>query len=216
MKKVLIIGANGKIGKILTNKMKEAEDFSPVAMIRKEEQKSYFKDLGVETKLVSLEGELDDIESAVKGLDAVVFTAGSGGSTGQDKTLTVDLDGAVKTMEAAKANEVKRFVIVSALGADDRSFWDKSGIKPYYVAKHFADRTLKTIGLDYTIIRPGMLKDDAGTGKITLEDPMSAESVQREDVAEVILTSLRQDNTIGKVIEFNNGDKNIEEAVASI
>ncbi|MBL3657644.1 SDR family oxidoreductase [Fulvivirga sediminis] len=216
MKKILIIGANGQIGKILTNKMKDTGDFTPVAMIRKDEQKSYFEDLGVDTKLVSLEGEVEDIEKAVEGLDGVVFAAGSGGSTGQDKTLTVDLDGAVKAMEAAKAKGVKRFVMVSALGADDRSFWDKSGIKPYYVAKYFADRTLKNIGLDYTIVRPGMLKDGDGTGKITLQDPMSAESVKREDVAEVILAALQQHNTIGKVIEFNNGENEIKEAIAAV
>ncbi|UII24021.1 SDR family oxidoreductase [Fulvivirga ligni] len=216
MKKVLIIGANGKIGKILVSKMKDGEDFTPVAMIRKEEQKDYFNNLNVETVLESLEGEVKPLSEAMKGMDAVVFSAGSGGNTGQDKTLTVDLDGAVKTMEAAKQAGVSRYVIVSALGTDDRTFWEKSGIKPYYVAKHFADKTLKSIGLDYTIVRPGRLLDEEGNGKITTVEPASKESVPREDVATVIYESLLNDSTIGKIIEFNQGDTDIKNAVASI
>ena len=129
---VLIIGAHGKIGRIVAEKMKASSKFNPTAFIRKEEQKSFFDERGIPVKIASLEDGVEKIAEAMKGFDAVVFTAGSGGKTGPDKTLAVDLDGAVKTMIAAEKMGVKRYVMVSAYLADDRSRWEASGIKPYY------------------------------------------------------------------------------------
>ncbi|MDR9488118.1 SDR family oxidoreductase [Salibacter sp.] len=215
MKKVLIIGANGKVGKHITKKMKESNDFTPTALIRKEEQKSHFDDLGVDSKVVSLEDSVDKLKEAISSNDAVVFTAGSGGNTGSDKTLTVDLDGAVKTMEAAKYAGVNRYVMVSAMMADNRKVWEKlEGMKPYYVAKHYADRLLKSIGLDYTILRPGLLLDEEGTGKIDIENPASKKGVPREDVAATVLATLRNDKSKNKIFEFNTGDTEIERVVS--
>lgn len=215
MKKVLIIGANGKVGKHITKKMKDSDDFTPTALIRKEEQKSHFDDLGVDSKVVSLEDSVDKLKEAISGHDAVVFTAGSGGNTGSDKTLSVDLDGAVKTMEAAKSASVDHYVMVSAMMADNRKVWEKlEGMKPYYVAKHYADQILKSSGLDYTILRPGLLLDEEGTGKIEIENPASKKGVPREDVAATVLASLRSDNSKNKIFEFNTGDTEIERVVS--
>lgn len=216
MKKVLIIGANGKVGKKLTKQLNEASEFAPVALFRSEDQKEYFKELGVDYQIVSLEDSVDVIAGVMTGMDAIVFSAGSGGKTGYDKTLAIDLDGAVKAMDAAEKAGVKRFVIVSALNTDNRSFWNDSGMKPYYIAKHYADRILKSSNLDYTIVRPGQLLDDAGTGKITTTDPADNKSVPREDVASLIVEVLKHDNTIGKIVEFNQGDTLIEKAVSDI
>lgn len=216
MKKVLIIGANGKVGRILTEKLQESSDFTPTAVFRSEAQKSFFEERKIENQVISLEGDLEELAAAMNGMDAVVFSAGSGGKTGDDKTLTVDLDGAVKSMEAAIKAKVKRFVMVSGLQADDRNAWDASGIKPYYIAKHYADRILKSIGLDYTIVRPGLLLDEKGTGRITTENPSSKEGVPREDVAQLIVEVLRQDKSIGKIIEFNGGEFPINEVVRDL
>ncbi|MCX2744021.1 SDR family oxidoreductase [Mangrovivirga sp. M17] len=216
MKKVIVIGATGKIGKILSEKLSDEADFEIKAAFRNEDKKDFFEDRNIEFTILNLEDPVDKIAEAIEGADVVVFTAGSGGSTGPDKTLVVDLDGAVKSMEAAKKANVNRYVIVSAMKADNREMWDKSGIKPYYVAKHYADRVLKDIGLDYTIIRPGRLLDEDGTGKITTENPEKNKSVPREDVAAVIVEVLKNDNTIGKIVEFNQGDKEISEAIGNI
>ena len=213
---VLIIGAHGQIGQILTDKMKDAADFTPVALIRKTEQEQSFRDKGVEARVASLEDSVDDLAARMQGIDAVVFTAGSGGSTGADKTLTIDLDGAVKAMEAAAQSGIKRFVMVSAIGSGDRSNWTNPDMKPYYVAKHYADRMLQESDLDYTILRPGMLKNEDGTGNINVSSPKESKSVPRPDVAEVILAVLRDKTTIGKVIPFNRGDVPIAEAVGSL
>jgi len=213
---VLIFGANGQIGKMIAEKMKESPDFNPTAVIRKKEQQDAFDSLGIPTQLADLEGSIEELASIMDGQDTVLFTAGSGGKTGPDKTLTVDLDGAVKTMEAAVQKNVKRYVIVSALKTGDRDAWNDSPIKPYYVAKYYADEFLKSSGLDYTILRPGRLQDDAGTGKITIDDPASQPGVAREDVAALAIEVLKHVNTIGKVISFNNGDDPIPEVVRGI
>ncbi len=214
--KVLIIGANGQIGQLIIDKMNDSSDFTPTAFIRSEDQVSQFKSKGIATAVASLEGPVDDLAKKMKGQDAIIFTAGSGGKTGPDKTLTVDLDGAVKAMEAALSSGVKRFVMVSSLRADNREVWEKSGIKPYLVAKHYADRILKEIGLDYTILRPGRLLDEPGTGQITLKNPTDQKGVPRADVASLAVEVLRHPVTISKVIEFNTGDTPITEAVQSL
>lgn len=216
MKKVLVFGANGKVGRILTQKLDDSHSFEPIAVFRKEEQRDFFRKIGVDYRILSLEDTVDTISSVMEGIDAIVFTAGSGGKTGDDMTLAIDLDGAVKTMEAAKKANIKRFVMVSAIYADDRSQWKASGINGYYIAKHYADRILKNSGLDFTIIRPGLLLDDAGTGKITIENPESKNGVPRADVANLILEVLAQKNAIGKIITFNQGNVPITDIVSEL
>ncbi len=213
MQTVLIIGAHGQVGQILTDKLKASSDFTPVALIRKEEQRAMFREKAVEARLASLEDSVDRIAEQMNGIDAVVFSAGSGGSTGPEKTLTIDLDGAVKAMEAAKSRGIDRFIMVSALFTGDRDKWPEE-MKPYYVAKHYADRMLQTIGLDYTIVRPGTLKNEAGTGKIDTAQPGDTpRDVPREDVASVIVEVLGNQASIGKVISFSRGETPIAEAI---
>ena len=214
--KVLIVGANGKIGTILSERLSQEENFEPLAMIRKEEQKEKFDQLGISTIQGDLSDSVEELEKVVKKSDAVVFTAGSGGGTGAEKTLEIDLGGAVKTALAAEKANVKRFVLVSAAGADDRSFWSKSGIKPYYVAKHFADEALKNSALDYTILRPTRLTDDSGKGKIKVgKSPADLNNeIAREDVANTILEVLKNEKSSKhKVIEFSQGETAIAEAI---
>lgn len=213
MKKILIIGANGKVGRMITRKMKESSDLEPVAMIRKESQGAYFDEMKVEHRVGSLEGSISSLRDVIKDVDGVVFTAGSGPDTGHDKTLAVDLDGAVKSIEAAKENGIPRYVMISALNTGKRDAWEESPIKPYYIAKYYGDEMLKESGLDFTIIRPGKLSDEDGSGKITIEFPENRNGVSREDVASLVLEVLENDNTIGKVIEFNQGDSPISEVI---
>jgi len=213
--KVLIIGAHGKIGQLVTKKMKAAEQFSPTAFIRKKEQQPVFDEMGVPVKIASLEGSVGEIAAAMKGFDAVVFTAGSGGKTGFDKTLEIDLDGAVKSMIAAEQVGLKRFVMISAYLADDRPKWDASGIKPYYIAKHFADKELQRTFLDYTILRPVRLTDEDGTGKVTINAASEGiqKTIPREDVATTILEVLEHPETSGKIMVMSTGETPIKKAI---
>lgn len=216
-KKILIIGAHGKIGQILTKKLADSGDYRPVAFLRKEAQKSEFSNLDADTVIGDLESSVDELAEKFKGCDAAVFTAGSGGSTGADKTLAIDLDGAVRSMEAAVKAGIDRFVMVSAAGSDHRAFWDKAGMKPYYVAKHYADEMLRNTGLDYTILRPVKLTDGEETGRFKAAG--SPESLNKEitraDVSESILYLLNNTSTFGKTIEISNGEETMEDAIQS-
>ncbi|MEX2585259.1 MAG: SDR family oxidoreductase [Balneolaceae bacterium] len=215
MKRVLIIGANGKVGRILADKLSSSR-MSPTAAIRKESQKKYFEQQNIDTRIADLEESVESLADAMTGIDAVVFSAGSGGSTGLDKTFSIDLDGAVKSMEAAKKARVSRYVMVSAIHAGDRNAFQQSPIKSYYIAKYYADRLLMSMKLDYTILRPGRLLDKPGSGRITITNPAESRGVPREDVAELARLALIHDNTIGKAIKFNQGETPIEEIVKSL
>jgi len=213
--KVLVAGSNGQIGSILVQKLKESKDLSPTAMIRKEDQKTKFEKMDVSTVVGDLEWDTAKLEKVVTGFDAIVFTAGSGGSTGADKTLLIDLDGAVKMIEAAEAQDVSRFVMVSALGASSRERWNDA-LKSYYVAKHFADEALQRSSLDYTIVRPGRLLNEPGIGQIKAGSEVERGSIPREDVADVLVEVLRQTGTIGKSFDVVSGETDISEAIATL
>lgn len=216
--KVLVFGANGQIGKLLVKQLSDSERYTPVAAVRKEEQKNQFESEGVESVIANLEDSIDVLSKAVKGVDAVVFTAGSGGHTGADKTMMIDLDGAVKTMEAAKNTGVSRYIIVSAIGAHKwhEKTVDSESASYYRAAKFYADQWLLNSGLDYTIVRPGKLLNNQGTGKVKVSESLERASIPREDVASAIVSVLENDNTIGKGFDIVSGNTDIETAVGNI
>ncbi|WP_449539783.1 SDR family oxidoreductase [Ferdinandcohnia sp. Marseille-Q9671] len=213
--KVCVVGANGQIGKQVVDLLKKSSEHTPIAMVRKQEQVAYFKDLGVDTVLASISEDVDSISEAITGCDAIVFTAGSGGHTGPDQTLLIDLDGAVKTIEAAEQSNVKRFVMVSALGAHKRENWNEA-IRPYYVAKHYADRMLMLSELTYTILRPGGLLNEEGTGKVYVGEELTRGSIPRADVAKTIVAALTEENTYYQSFDLVSGELPITDALKNI
>lgn len=208
---VFVIGANGQIGKQLVERLHEEGKHQVTAMVRKQEQLDDFTSKGYQAVLGDLEGDVSSLEQAMSGMDVVVFAAGSGGSTGADKTLLIDLDGAAKSIEAAQKENIKQFIMLSALKAEDRSAWPEE-MKPYYVAKHHADRLLESSGLTYTIVRPGALTDDAGTGNVKIGDIDTGE-VPRADVAAFLAHVIGHDNAKNKAIDLVKGDTSIEDTL---
>lgn len=215
MMKVLVAGANGQIGKQLTFLLHEHDAYSVKAMVRREEQAAYYREAGIECVIANLEGSVKELAEAARDCQAVVFTAGSGGATGYDKTLLIDLDGAVKMVEAAEEAKVPRFVMVSAIGAHHRESWN-GDIKPYYAAKHYADRMLRHSSLSYTIIRPGGLLNEPGTGRITAAENIKGGSIPREDVAKTILLALDEEHTFRRSFDLISGETPISEALSSL
>ncbi|RKQ33525.1 SDR family oxidoreductase [Oceanobacillus halophilus] len=214
--KVLLIGANGQIGKHVVQLLKDSKEHTLRAMVRSEEQAQELKKSGVEAVVANLEGSVAEIAEAMNGCDAVIFSAGSGGKTGPDKTLLVDLDGAVKSVEAAEKAGAKRFVMVSAFQAHDRESWKDSPIKPYMVAKHYADRLLVASELNYTIVRPGGLLNEPGTGQVKAAENLEAGTIPREDVARVVVSALNKENTYKRSFDLISGENSVEEALKSI
>ncbi|RSD26083.1 SDR family oxidoreductase [Mesobacillus subterraneus] len=213
--KVLVVGANGQIGKQLVEMIHDSKHHEVRAMIRKQEQEATFREKGIDTVLASLEGTVDEIAAAACGCDAIVFTAGSGGHTGLDQTLLIDLDGAAKTVEASEKAGIKRFIMVSALQAHNRENWSEA-IKPYYAAKHYADRILLQSGLNYTIIRPGGLLNETGTGKVKVAENLDRGSIPRSDVAKTIFAALNEENTFWKSFDLISGDVEIKDALKKL
>ncbi len=213
--KVLVVGANGQIGQKIVKHIQESEEHSPVAMVRKSEQKERLEKEGIETVLANLEDSVDELAKVLSGVDGVIFSAGSGGSTGADKTLLIDLDGAIKMMEAAEQAGVDRFLLISAIGADKRENWSEE-IKSYYVAKYYADKALENSSLNYTIIRPGALINEPGTGKVWAGTDFEYGKVPREDVARVAVASLAAEPTYRKAFNLLSGETSIEEAVTRL
>ncbi|WP_233399141.1 SDR family oxidoreductase [Idiomarina abyssalis] len=215
MMKVAVIGANGKIGQHLVEQMQHAKTHEVIAVVRKEAQQKAWQERGVTAKLGDLEGPVSKWQALFDGVDAVVFTAGSGASTGDDKTLLVDLDGAVKTMEAAEAAGVERYVMVSAWQSNNRENWADS-LLPYYAAKHYADRELMRTNLNWTIVRPGALTDEEATGKVVVGDSLAPGSVPREDVASVLRRCLDENGTEHKAFDLMAGDSEVERSLQSM
>jgi len=215
-KNILVIGAHGKIGQHLINKLSDINDFKAAAFLRDPEQVKDFRGEKVEAVIGNLEDSVEDLSSQFEKYDTIVFTAGSGGSTGLDKTVAVDLDGAGRAIDAAKQAGIKKFIMVSAAGADNRAVWDKSGIKNYYVAKYYADEYLRNSGLNYAILRPTALTDDAGAGKIKASENFEDlnPKISREDVAETVIHLMKMGETNLGTIEISSGEDSIEKALA--
>lgn len=210
---VLLIGANGQIGQRIVRLAKEKRDISLKAMVRKEVQAEKLQADGTEAVLADLEGSVEELTEAMKDADAVIFTAGSGGHTGADKTILVDLDGAAKAVEAAEKANVKRFIMISAMQAHNRETWVDSPIKPYMAAKHYADRILAASKLNYTIIRPGGLQNEPGTGKVQAGELLERGAISREDVAQTVLESLPNENTYHRGFDLIAGEQSIKDAL---
>ena len=206
MMKTLVVGAAGKIGRVLCARCAE-EKLNVVAMARAPEQLIQLGALGLQTVQADLLGEL---EHAFDGVEQVVFTAGSGGHTGPDMTLMVDLHGAVRCIDLVVAAEVKHFVMVSAARVD-RVLTGPPKLRPYFAAKAAADRILRESGLHYTILRPGRLTDQEPTGRIRRNLEVAPEElvITRADVAECVLAVLDDPVRESRTIDLLNGDEPI-------
>ncbi|WP_115720375.1 SDR family oxidoreductase [Gallaecimonas mangrovi] len=213
---VLLIGATGGVGRLLVPMLQDSPRHQLRVIARKAEQVADFKAKGIDAVQASLEGSVDALADAMAGVDAVIFSAGSGGSTSSDKTLLVDLDGAVKAMEAAEQADVSQFLMVSAIQAHHRENWHES-LLPYYAAKHYADRLLIASDLDYTIVRPGTLTNDAGTGKVKVATNITGGgTIAREDVAKVLLACLDNPQSSRQAFDLVSGDTPIADALNNL
>jgi len=211
---VVIVGGHGKIALRLEKLLAERGD-SPRGIIRSTEQAKDLEEIGAEPIVLDIEN-VDDISDALAGAGAVVFAAGAGPGSGPARKRTVDYGGAVKLADAAGRQGIRRYLIVSAIGANHPERWSDQ-MRPYYEAKAEADKAVLESGLDYTIVRPGRLTDDAGTGRVQVAETLeSGGSVTRDDVAAVIAECLLADNTIGKSFDVLNDGTPIPDAVRSL
>jgi uncharacterized protein YbjT (DUF2867 family) len=210
---VVVAGGHGKVGLRLLRRLAERSDRAR-GLIRNPDHAADLEAVGAEPVLSDLEQE-DDLAPHVEGADAIVFAAGAGPGSGPARKQTMDLGGAVKLIDAARAVGIARYVIVSSMGAGNPE--RASGpMRPYLEAKTQADGRLAASGLDYTIVRPGGLTDEPGSGRIRAGLELSFGQVSRDDVAATLVAVLDADNTIGKTFDLLAGDTPIEEAVRAL
>ena len=213
--RVAIAGGHGQIALRLAKIMSERGD-EVVALIRNPDHADEVKRAGAEPAVVDLEhASEDDVASAISGSNAVVFAAGAGPGSGAERKDTMDYGGAVKLIAAAKQAGVGRYVIVSSMGANPNAAGDDT-FSVYLRAKGRADDAVRVSGLDATVIRPGGLTNDAGTGQVRLGEKLPRGQVTRDDVAAVLVAVLDSPSTIGRTADLISGDTPIAEAVAAL
>jgi uncharacterized protein YbjT (DUF2867 family) len=180
-------------------------------LIRNADYADEVRHAGAEPVLCDLETE-HDVSSVVSSADAVVFAAGAGPGSGAPRKLSMDRDGAIKLIEAARRAGIKRFVMISAMNAEERR--GDEVFQTYLRAKAEADQALRQSGLDYTIVRPGRLTNKPGCGLVSLAASLPRGEIPRADVAAVIAHVLDTPTTVGCQFDVTSGEQEIVEAVA--
>jgi len=213
--RVAIAGGHGQIALRLATVLSQRGD-EAVALIRNPDHADDVRQAGAEPAVVDLEhASEDDVVQAIAGSDAVVFAAGAGPGSGPERKETMDYGGAVKLIAAAKQAGVGRYVIVSSMGADPDALGDNT-FSVYLRAKGRADDAVRASGLDATVVRPGGLTNDVGTGRVNLGESVPRGQISRDDVAAVLATVLDSPNTIGRTLDLIGGDTPVAEAVEAI
>lgn len=195
---ILVAGATGQTGLRLI-KMLKAQGHSPIALVRESSDTGPLPS-GVELR----QGDLTNLQDGVcDGCDVVIFAAGSGSSTGPEMTDKVDRDGARRLVDLAARAGVRRFVMLSSVGADDPDVDSK--LEHYLRAKHKADEHLMASGLEYAILRPVSLTDDEGTRSMRFGDDVDVTGkAARGDVAAVLATAVDDPEWTGKVLTMQS------------
>ncbi|MCW3015444.1 MAG: NAD-dependent dehydratase [Solirubrobacterales bacterium] len=209
---VVVAGAHGKVGRRLTRLLRARGD-RVRGLIRKEAETQDVLADGAEPIVCDLESAtVEDVVGAVTGADAVVFAAGAGPGSGAARKLTMDRDGAIRLLRAAEQTGVPRYVMVSSVGAENPPAGDDV-FAVYLQAKAEADAVLMASALAWTIVRPGRLTDEPGTGRVRVDTEPHRGEVPRNDVAAVLDAVLHTERTVARILYVNSGDLPILDAL---
>ncbi|MGW7076924.1 SDR family oxidoreductase [Streptomyces sp. NPDC054866] len=214
--RIVIAGGHGQIA-LRLERLLAARGDEVVGLVRRAGQEADLREAGAEAALCDLESaSVDEVAGLLEGADATVFAAGAGPGSGADRKITVDRDAAVLFADAAERAGVRRYVVVSSMGADPAHEGDEI-FDAYLRAKGEADASVRgRKALDWTILRPGMLTDDAGTGLVRLEASTGRGPVPRDDVAAVLAELVDSAATAGLTLELISGTTPVSVAVKSV
>jgi uncharacterized protein YbjT (DUF2867 family) len=215
--RVVIAGGHGKIALVLERLLSQRGD-SVAGLIRNPEQTADLEAAGAEPVVIDLEkASVDAVAEHLRGAHAVVFAAGAGPGSGAARKETVDRDAAILLADAAEAAGVDRYLMISAMAADPHATAEDPVFEAYLRAKGVADDAIRARGaLSWTVVRPGMLTNDAGTGSVTAGESTGRGSIAREDVAAVLVAVLDEPRTAGQTFDLISGETPITEAVAAL
>jgi len=214
MSRIVVVGGHGRTGLLLVEQLVKG-GHAVVATIRNPKHMAELVKRGAETVVLDLEKSTGpDFQQAFRGADAIVFAAGSG--TGEASAL--DRTGLVKTARAAKQAGVSRYVTIASIGASTgmrlTGKWATEEMRDYYKQKRAGNAYLRKSGLDWTILEPGELTEDPGTGKVTLSEArIETGEIPRADVAATIVAVLAEPKTIGHSFQLVGGKTPIRTAL---
>ncbi|UZJ30793.1 NAD(P)H-binding protein [Streptomyces endophytica] len=216
--RIVIAGGHGQIALRLERLLAKRGD-EVAGIVRRPEQAGDLLAAGAEPVVCDLESaSVEDVARHLEGADAAVFAAGAGPGSGTERKDTVDRAAAALFADAAEAAGVRRFLVISSMGADREP---PEGTDPvfaaYLRAKGAADADVRSrAGLDWTILRPGRLTDGPGTGLVTLADATGRGDIPRDDVAATLVELLDEPRTIGRTLELIGGDVPVADAVGTV
>ncbi len=211
--RIVIAGGHGKVALLLTRRLAARGD-DVVGLVRNPDHVADVEAAGGTATVLDLEhSSVREVVPALAGADGVVFAAGAGPGSGAARKDTVDRGAAALLAQAAEEAGVPRYLLVSSMGADrpDQASDDVFGA--YLRAKAASEADLRSRDLDWTILRPGGLTDDAATGRVRLEPSVPRGSVPRDDVAAVLVALLDEPATAGLTLELVGGDDLVDAAV---
>lgn len=213
MTRILIFGGHGKVA-LLLEPLLVAQGHTVTAVIRNPAHETEVAATGAQPVVADVELlDVEQLTNLIAGNDVVIWSAGAGGGN-PGRTYAVDRDAAIRSMDAAEAAGVERYLMVSWLGSRaDHGVAADSSFFPYADAKWAADEHLAASELDWTILAPGTLTSDPPTGRIEL-DPTGRGEVPRADVAATVAAAIADDSTIGRTIRFGGGAEVIGHAIA--
>jgi uncharacterized protein YbjT (DUF2867 family) len=212
---VVVAGGHGKVA-LRLERLLAGGGHRARGIVRNPEHVGDLEAAGAEAVVLDLEqASSEDVAGVLSGADAAVFAAGAGPGSGPARKRTVDLGAAVKLVEACRRAGVRRYVIVSSIGAHDPA--GSEAMRPYLEAKAEADAAVMASGLEWTVVRPGSLTDEPGTGLVRVETELGHRGpVPRDDVAATLVAVLQTPSTVGSVFELFAGDTPIAEALARL
>ncbi|MER7570365.1 SDR family oxidoreductase [Streptomyces sp. NPDC057806] len=214
--RTVIAGGHGQIA-LRLERLLSARGDEVAGIIRRAEQGDDLREAGAEPVVLDLESAtVEEVATHLRGADAAVFAAGAGPGSGSARKETVDKDAAILFADAAVRAGVRRYVIVSSMGADPRHEGDDI-FDVYLRAKGEADEYVRGLSaLDWTVLRPGALTDDAGTGLVRLEAHTGRGPIPRDDVAAVLAELIDTPATAGLTLELVSGSAPVSVAVKSV
>ena len=213
--RVVIAGGHGKIALLLERLLAERGDRA-VGLIRNPAHAAEVRQAGAEAVVCDLEAATaGEATGLVAGADAVVFAAGAGPGSGAARKVTMDRDGAIKLLDATTAAGIRRYAIISSIGAESPPAGDDV-FSVYLRAKAQADEAVRNSDRDWTILRPGGLTDDPGTGHVRLATAPFRGRIPRDDVASVLARLLPDRRANGRILYLNGGDEPFEKALDGV
>jgi nucleoside-diphosphate-sugar epimerase len=211
--RIAIAGAHGQIAQRLI-KLLLARGDAVTGLVRNPAHVPEIEQLGADAVVCDLEQDtIDTVSAAISGSDAAVFAAGAGAGSGAERKLTMDRDGAITLLQAAARAGVTRFVIVSSVGAENPPS-DDDVFSVYLRAKAQADNAVKASDRAWTVVRPGPLTNDPGTGRARIGVEPFRDDVTRDDVAAVMAAVLAEPRSVGTVLYVGGGELPIADALA--